>query len=186
MWYTIDNGLNNYTFISNGSIYQPAWALESNGTVTIIFYAIDTYGHISFKEVTVRKDILAPILTIVNPLNNDIRAKTNRTFNFIIVEANLDTMWYSIAEGQNHTFTDSGSLDQADWDTAWDATPRDEAFLVRFYANDTAGNIISIDVWIKTNKQAPAKIPFGHTYFIIIGISTIALIVITKRKLNQK
>ncbi|KKN05092.1 hypothetical protein LCGC14_1090850, partial [marine sediment metagenome] len=185
MWYTIDNGLNNYTFISNESIYQPAWDLESNGTVTIIFYANDTGGNISFEEVSVRKDSLAPTLTIVNPLNNDIRAKTNRTFNFIIMEGNLDTMWYSIAGGQNHIFTVSGSLDQADWDTAWDATPINEAFLIRFYANDTVGNIISMDVWIKTDKQAQDSIPFGYVYFIIIGISTIALIAISKRKLNQ-
>ncbi|KKM03764.1 hypothetical protein LCGC14_1771160 [marine sediment metagenome] len=186
MWYTIDNGLNNYTFISNVSIYQPAWDLESNGTVTIGFYANDTGGNISFKEVTVRIDILAPILTILNPLNNDIRAKTNRTFNFIIVEENLDTMWYSIAGGQNHKFTVNGSLNQADWDTAWDATTWDGSFLVRFYANDTAGNIISVDIWVRPNKQAPSSIPFGYNYFIIIGISTIALIVIKKRKLNQK
>ena len=187
VWYSIDNGLNNYSFISNESINEVAWDLESNGTVTIIFYANDTSGNISFEVVTVRKDIIIPTLTIINPLNNDIRAKTNRSFDFIIVEANLDTMWYSIAGGQNHTFTVSGSLDQTDWDTAWDATPSDGAFLIRFYASDTAGNVISVDVWIKPDKQeAPSSIPFGYSFFIMLGICTIALLVFNKRKLIKK
>ena len=67
MWYTLDNGLNNYFFTLNESISQAAWNLESNGTVTIIFYANDTVGHTSYKEATVRKDFEAPEISILQP-----------------------------------------------------------------------------------------------------------------------
>jgi len=36
-WYTLDGGLNNYTFTTNGSINPTAWGNAANGTVTIVF-----------------------------------------------------------------------------------------------------------------------------------------------------
>ncbi|MHA2038269.1 MAG: right-handed parallel beta-helix repeat-containing protein [Promethearchaeota archaeon] len=55
MWYTLDGGLNNYTFAGNGTINQTAWDVLSDGSVIIKFYAEDIVGNIAFKEVTVIK-----------------------------------------------------------------------------------------------------------------------------------
>jgi parallel beta-helix repeat protein len=55
MWYTLDGGLNNYTFIGNGTINQTVWDVLPDGTATIIFYARDIVGNVAFEEVTVIK-----------------------------------------------------------------------------------------------------------------------------------
>ncbi|MHA2399151.1 MAG: NosD domain-containing protein [Promethearchaeota archaeon] len=56
MWYTLDGGLNNYTFSENGTIDQVEWDLLSEGSVTIMFYARDIVGNVASEEVTVIKD----------------------------------------------------------------------------------------------------------------------------------
>ena len=71
MWYTIDGGINNYTFIENGIINQTAWAALNEGDVTITFYAKDIIGNEASESVTVVKMISAAglepgiIITIV-------------------------------------------------------------------------------------------------------------------------
>ncbi|GAI67557.1 unnamed protein product, partial [marine sediment metagenome] len=57
MWYTLDGGLHNYTFIENGTINQGAWDALSDGNVIIRFYANDTLGRIGFQEVNIVKMI---------------------------------------------------------------------------------------------------------------------------------
>ena len=59
MWYTLDGGLNNYTFTENGTIDQSAWDALPDGTITIIFYARDIGENEAFVEVSVIKDISA-------------------------------------------------------------------------------------------------------------------------------
>ena len=59
MWYTLDGGINNYTFIENGIINQTAWAALTEGDVTITFYAKDIIGNEASEAVTVVKMISA-------------------------------------------------------------------------------------------------------------------------------
>jgi hypothetical protein len=60
-WYTLDDGTTNYTFSgSTGQINQTEWEKFSNGSVTIKFYANDTYGLEGYDEVTLWKDTLSP------------------------------------------------------------------------------------------------------------------------------
>ncbi len=55
MWYSLDGGLNNYTFTENRTIDQAAWAALSLGSVTITFYANDTAGNLASESVNVEK-----------------------------------------------------------------------------------------------------------------------------------
>ncbi len=57
MWYTLDNGLHNYTLISNGTISQTAWNMVDEGTVILKIYAMDKTGKIGFAEVIIIKEI---------------------------------------------------------------------------------------------------------------------------------
>jgi len=57
MWYTIDNGVTNITFTSNGTINQALWDALPEGNVIIRFYASDALGRIGFQEITVVKMI---------------------------------------------------------------------------------------------------------------------------------
>ena len=68
MWYSLDGGVTNYSFTSNGTINSAAWAALSGGSVTIIFYANDTLGHLASQSVTLIKSIPSgfdPILLTV-------------------------------------------------------------------------------------------------------------------------
>jgi len=57
MWYTLDGGLNNYTFTENGTINQGAWDALNFGQNILRFYAVDKVGHSSYMDVVVVKKI---------------------------------------------------------------------------------------------------------------------------------
>ena len=63
-WYTLDGGITNTSFSSNGIINQTRWNDIVNGSVIITFYANDSLGNIGFSEVYIYKDIIAPSITI--------------------------------------------------------------------------------------------------------------------------
>jgi len=66
MWYTLDGGLNNYTFSENGTIDQSAWDALLDGIITITFYAKDIADNEAFVEVSVIKGELDPgAITII-------------------------------------------------------------------------------------------------------------------------
>ena len=152
-WYTIDNGITNKTFTGFlGTINQTLWDLRPNGTVKIIFYVNDTTGNLGSYEVIINKDIEAPQITINSPTSSDFFAYSAPAFNFNILEANLDTMWYTIDDGFiNITFIGfSGSINQSEWDKKGSGT-----IIIRFYANDTAGNLGFDEVIIIKDVEVP-------------------------------
>ncbi|MFW9785301.1 MAG: hypothetical protein ACFFFB_23680, partial [Candidatus Heimdallarchaeota archaeon] len=56
IWYTLDGGLNNISITSlYGKIDKTLWDALPIGSVTIRFYANDTLGYLSFKDVTINK-----------------------------------------------------------------------------------------------------------------------------------
>jgi len=140
MWYTVDGGLNNYTFTTNETINQGAWSALSDGVVPIQFYANNTSGDIYFDQVNVIKDTSAPVIDIVSPMENEIFRVDPPSFVVEITDLNLDTMWYSIFNAtylsQNRTFTVNGTIDSTEWSALYDGT-----YTIRFYANDSLGNI---------------------------------------------
>ncbi len=175
MWYTLDNGLTYTTFTTNGVISQTLWDTVSNGTVTWIFYASDTAGNIEFAEVTIRKDVYAPIITINNPQDSDGIGTTAPNFNISIDEPNLDQTWYSLNGGTNITFTElTGTINQ----DLWDALPQG-IVNIRFYASDSAGNISFQEVSVIKAISQPIS---GYNFLLLLGaISTITIIIIKKR-----
>ncbi|GAH06705.1 unnamed protein product, partial [marine sediment metagenome] len=76
MWYRLNNGTiitSNTTFISFiGTIEQSIWDQVGNGTVTIEFYINDTLGNLNSLSVSVRKQLLLPIIIINTPHLDDI------------------------------------------------------------------------------------------------------------------
>ena len=137
MWYTVDGGVNNYTFTVNGTINQTAWSALPDGIVTIQFYANNTLGDINFEQVNVIKDSSAPTIIIISPTENEGFGFVAPSFIVEISDPNLDTMWYTLDGGiNNYTFTDNGTINQA----AWGVLP-DGNVTILFYANDTLRNI---------------------------------------------
>jgi len=140
MWYTIDGGLINYTFSVNGTINQGAWDALPDGKATIRFYADNTLGDTNYEQVNVIKDTQAPNINIINPIENEEFGGNPPNFIVEITDMNLDTMWYSIYNSSypslNITFTNNGTIDPTEWDKLSDGT-----YTIRFYANDTLGNL---------------------------------------------
>ncbi|MFX1329550.1 MAG: hypothetical protein ACFE91_15595 [Promethearchaeota archaeon] len=58
IWYSLDGGLNNITVTSlNGTIDQTLWNAVPEGFLTIRFYANDTMGYYSYKDVIINKKL---------------------------------------------------------------------------------------------------------------------------------
>ncbi len=180
-WYSL-NGGNNITFTGlTGTINQVLWDALSEGNIIIKFYANDSAGNIGFAEVTIRKDVNAPVIAINNPQNSDVIGATAPNFNISIEELNLDKTWYSLNGGNNITFTGLiGTIDQALWDALSDGN-----LIIRFFAIDSAGNIGFQEVTVvKTISQpSPPGIP-GYKILLLLGIVSTIVVIIVKKRLN--
>ena len=62
IWYSLDGGITNITITSlNGTINQTIWDSAPQGIITIRFFANDTNGYYSYKDVIVNKRI-SPVI----------------------------------------------------------------------------------------------------------------------------
>jgi len=151
MWYTLDNGLTNTTFTTNETINQALWDALPEGNIIIRFYANDSFSNVGFVEVTIRKDVSAPVITTNNPQNSDVIGAIAPNFDISIDELNLDKTWYSLNGGNNITFTGlTGTINQA----LWDALPEGN-IIIRFYANDSSSDVGFVEVTIRKDVSAP-------------------------------
>ncbi len=101
---------------------------------------------------------------------NNLETTSAPSFDLTIVETNLDTIWYTLDDGiTNIICGTSGTIDQTIWDNLADGT-----YTLKFYANDTLGNLGSSEV---TVKKVP-DIPFIPSYDILL-LSFITLTSIT-------
>jgi hypothetical protein len=165
-WYSLDGGVTNHYFTLNESISELLWDALPSAPVTITFYADDMAGNVGSASVLVEKDIDDPIITINTP-NNNIETTPAPSFDLTIVETNLDTIWYTLDDGiTNIICGTSGTIDQTIWGNLVDGT-----YTLKFYANDTAGNLGSSEVTVKKKPSIPS--------YDILLLSFIALISIT-------
>lgn len=136
MWYSVDSG-QNITFYDNGTIDQIEWDGFSDGSYDITFYANDTFDHEASEKVTVIKDMINPLINIISPMTGSTINTTSLSFTVEIFDDHLDKMWYTINSGVTKYFFSTNSTIQG-----W-INFSDGAITIRFYANDTAGNIES-------------------------------------------
>jgi len=153
-WYTLDDGLTNYIFTGlTGSIDQTEWDKYGNGTVTIKFYANDTYGYENFTQVTIRKDITPPTILINSPTPGAAFSAVAPAYDITVIDFQLDSMWYTIDGGITNISMSSstGTIDQTEWDKKGE-----ENVIIRFYGNDTLGNTEYSEVTIARDTITPA------------------------------
>jgi len=153
VWYQLSNGTVttiNYTW--TGSISQAVWNQVGNGTVTIRFYANDTLNHLGDEEVTIRKNIFDPIITITNPGNNALFGIGAPNITLYKAGIELDTTWYTIDYGEtNYTFSGSSVVINQ---TAWDDYGFEDV-TITFYINDSLGKIGSDTITIRKDPDSP-------------------------------
>ncbi|MHA2035057.1 MAG: hypothetical protein ACW98X_01405 [Promethearchaeota archaeon] len=155
--YTLNGGPTIYPFVgATGTINQTAWDALLNGTVTIRFYANDTFGNVNYQDIVVQKDILAPIITIISPTSNQLFTHVIPQFNLTIIEGNMNISWYTTDGGAtNYTFTGtSGTIDLA--------ALINGTITIRFYANDSFGNLGYSDVTIRYDILSPKPFTLSH------------------------
>ncbi|MHA2394385.1 MAG: right-handed parallel beta-helix repeat-containing protein, partial [Promethearchaeota archaeon] len=184
MWYTIDNGLNNFTFTANETINQAAWISMPDGVVTIKFYVNNTLGTIFSNEISVNKDVEAPIISIIEPSTNDV-FEIAPVYELTITELNLDTIWYTLDDGENN-FTVSGLTGIVNQER-WESLPNGYV-TIRFYVNDTLGHLSFDEVIIVKDVPTPTGstgIP-GYNILIIIGTISLMALITSKYKYSRK
>jgi hypothetical protein len=183
-WYTLDGGINNFTFTNNETFNEAAWDLLSDGIVTILFYANNSLGDIESEQVNIIKDATAPIINIISPSDNEIFGDSAPSFSVEFIDPHLDTMWYTVNNSATKfNFTQDGVIDQSMWDAQIDGD-----ILLTFYANDTVGNLASDAIIIKKRTPDPGAPPIDITLIIILvsvigSVAAIggALIVLNKK-----
>ena len=175
-WYTLDDGVNIPFSGLTGIINQIEWDKETSGGVTIQFYANNTLGKEGSAEVTVLKDIENPEILIYSPNVDEEFGSIAPSYDLVINEPNLDSIWYTIDGGvNNYTITLlSGDINQSAWDAAVYG-----AINIRFYAEDLVGNIDYNEVNIKKIKETPA-IP-GYELFVLISLIGIITIIYLRK-----
>ncbi|TFG24289.1 MAG: hypothetical protein EU529_04750 [Promethearchaeota archaeon] len=171
IWYMLINGTNSNDYTNNitysesvfegvieDTINYNLWNQFENGTVIIRFFLNRTTGPRAFDEILVRKDIIAPNITIIVPVANQTFIENDGPAAFIIVvrEKNPHKMWYRLFNGtyytENRTFSTNTTINGADWDKIWDSIGYEENFTIIFYCNDTAGNIGFANVTVIKSK----------------------------------
>ncbi|MFX0154471.1 MAG: nitrous oxide reductase family maturation protein NosD [Candidatus Hodarchaeota archaeon] len=174
------NGRPNITFTSETQFSQSEWDNIANGTVSIMFYVIDSAGNINSSEAIVRKDAFTPVITIHSPLPNELFGSMTPEFNISIIEEDLDSTWYTL-EGVAGTFTFTsltGSINQ----DAWNDAPSGE-LTITFNALDSAGNIGTESVVVRKNIPSRPGI-HGYNLFFLIGAISIVIIIIKRVKIK--
>ncbi len=131
-------------------------------------------------------DDIAPIITILMPLNNSKYNTTAPTYSITITELHIDTYYYvisgpSVYESQI-IYSLTGSVDQSVWDTLPAGM-----YTLTVYVNDTAGNLASDSITIikESLPSTPQAIPFGNFYLIISALSIALLLISVKIKRNK-
>ncbi|MFW9970014.1 MAG: DUF2341 domain-containing protein [Candidatus Odinarchaeota archaeon] len=152
IWYTLDGGTTNYTGASGGAIDSTAWSNAGEGSVTIIFYVNDSAGNWDSASVIIYRDSIDPIITIIEPHNYDLFGTTPPDINININDSNLDGRWYKLDNGTvtTNNYTWVGFLDQSVWDQFGNGT-----VIIRFYANDTVGNLANAEVIVYKDINLP-------------------------------
>jgi len=184
MWYTIDGGLTNITFTSNGTINQDNWATLDDGLRTIIFFSNDTLGNVNSESVTVLKDSLMPQIWILSPTINEEFGAIAPSFNVEYSDENGVQMWYTIDNGaENFTFSTNTTINQEAWDDALEGSITLEVFI-----EDIAGNINYESVLIRKELPPPGEevqIPGYHLMLIVTLVGIMTIIAYSRLKRNM-
>lgn len=177
-WYTLDDGKTNITFTANqGKLSQDAWNAAGNGAVKITFHANDTLSNHGNHSIVVYKDTIAPEIKILTPTNQSEVSTSYLNYSVSITDAYSTRLWYTVNNGTKISFSNlTGKINQS----IWKNLPEGEC-IIRFYANDTMGNVGMNSTTIvkaipeEENDDTGEDEPFWNattiTIIVIIGAS---------------
>jgi hypothetical protein len=118
-----------------------------------IVVAFNEYGNASSNNVyiNVNEDLEAPIISILSPIPYQLFGNHTFDFNVSIIDGNLNSTWYSLNGGENHSFTGSiGTINHTAWMDCEHGNVR-----LKFYANDTSANLDNEEIIIRKDIYLP-------------------------------
>ena len=166
IWYTINESSEYFATDLTGYINQTAWDTCDTGTVTIKFYANDTSGYWSTKNVTVLKDTHTPNITINTPYNETTYG-IPPLINITALDPDLQYIWYKV-NGQQE-FLESGVAETLRVDI-WNSLS-EGIFTIELYANNSIGNLnntFSLTLYKDTHTpRITINAPYNETTYAI-------------------
>ncbi len=160
IWYCLNYGANYSISSKSGIINQTAWDSCGNGTVIIQFFINDTAGNLAYDEITIRKDINLPVISINNPTSNQIFGLRSPEFNISIYDVDLHTSWYTLNGTGMYPFTGTtGIINQSRWDLLGNGL-----VTINFFANNSAGNIAYNEVVIQKSIEMIINSPVSNQF----------------------
>jgi len=139
-WYSLDNGVTNYTMTNTSSFYSGTNSSMTQGQHTVNFYCNDSSNNLNdTEEVSFFIDSIYPLIDIPYPTNITYGNNVS-TLNYTYVETNCNYTWYTIDDGvTNSTLESCGTnftgIVSSDGLNTWIV-----------FVNDTAGNLNSSNV----------------------------------------
>ncbi|MFX1389814.1 MAG: hypothetical protein ACFE9Z_07125, partial [Promethearchaeota archaeon] len=176
-WYTLIGDNVNISFTDfTGSINQTAWERFDNGTVTIRFYTNDTAGNLAYQDITLRKDIYAPVIIITYPGNNQLFGVNSPNFMIYKSGHEIEATWYTLDNGQNNfSFTGLNvKINQDAWDDFGFGT-----IPLRIYINNSLGKIGTAEINLRKDPNSPIiyiNNPLNQTAFSSAPLINITVI----------
>ena len=207
-WYRIIGDVTTANYTWTGIIEQSVWDQIGNGTALIEIFANDTMGNFRFDDVFVRKDINAPILTIIEPNPYDLFGYNSPNCSIYMSGLDLSYFWYVLdGNPEQRIFPDPKenldlAIDQALWETFVNGT-----VTIRFFANDSTGNLAENAITVRKDIFNPIIIinsaphegywneppslnisvyePNFNTMWYLVGTQTFSLINSTEQKIDS-
>ncbi len=177
-----NSGVQQWNRTWGGSKYDECHvvAVDSIDNIYLAGYT-ESFGAVNYDMVLVKygPDIYDPIVSINSPSPDDKFGDEAPDYNILIVEPNLESMWYTIDGGiTNYTIYQlSGTINQS----AWDVVPYG-SITFEFFAKDLAENIGHSGVVVqKVKKKEEPAIPGYNLLFLISAISIITVISLKKK-----
>jgi hypothetical protein len=149
------------------------WNVLPQGEFEIIIYSKDQFDHYTNISLILYKDTLAPEITIIDPVNNQIFGVDAPNFFVNITDYFLNVKWYSLSNDGNKWSTNyefivnDGIIDQSIWSNLGNGT-----IFIRFYANDSAGNIGFKEVIVNKDIYAPMIEISSPEFYEVFGYLT--------------
>ena len=137
LWYNVSD---QQEFLQSGiteSLRSDIWNGLPEGQFIIELYANDTAGNLNdMNNIVLYKDTINPELTVNFPANQSYW-NVAPTINVGVIDANIEYIWYNVSNQQEFLVSGVGEPIRTD---IWNGLSEGQ-FIVKLYANDSAGNI---------------------------------------------
>jgi len=123
---------------------------SDEGVFYLYIYAKDTNSNVDNKILKLYKDVKVPIITLTGINEFDLFKNSPPNINVNVIDKYLNTIWYSLENesGIPLVYSWQGSITQEAWDSV------DNGIVtIKFYANDTAGNVGSKSIRVRKNME---------------------------------